>query len=86
MEKRRSLKSDHVGSSPTLPANGSLAHKAERSAHNGEGLGSIPRRATGSVAKTEQHSPLKREMREFDSPRTHQRSSGPSLSGRASGF
>lgn len=72
MVKRRSLKSDHVGSNPTLPANGSLAQKAERSAHNGEALGSIPGRATGSVAKTEKHSAFNRETREFDSPRTHQ--------------
>ena len=43
--------------------------------------GSNPGRATGSVAKTVQHSPLKREMREFDSPRTHQieRTGGGSL-------
>jgi hypothetical protein len=47
MDKRRSLKSDYVGSSPTLPA-------------------------TGSVAKTVQHSPLKRATGEFDSLRTHQ--------------
>ena len=75
MAKRRSLKSDDVGSSPTLPAMISVrlsSSAAERSAHNGEVLGSIPSRATGSVAKTEQHSPLKREIREFDSLRTHQ--------------
>ena len=41
-------------------------------------------RGFGSVAKTGQHPPLKREMREFDSPRTHQISSRPKLIRRSS--